>query len=206
MSRETESTAVSHTNAVKDIIEVSRQSAKALLQLQSSENINPDGVFVDQTTRGSNKHPQIVAHSHILAYQYQLAKNTYTAQAADLWENPIATEAGRPYEVTVPATTEITLTDDDDDRVDLNTVPTTTEELKLETLSYRWSFRTVNIRYDINTPYRETDDMKTETKRVWLPPRGLQSLFERLEDVRDKLGLAADTEEPTWRSDEPLSP
>jgi len=205
MSKQTESTAVSHTNAVKDIIEVSRQSAKALLHLQSSENINPDGVFVEESTRGSNKHPQIVAHARILAYQYQLAKNTYTAQAADLWENPIKTEAGRPYEVSVPEQTQITLTDDND-RVDLNTISTTTEELKLETLSYRWSFRTVNIQYNTNTPYRETDDIKTDTKRVWLPPRGLQLLLERLEDVRDKLGLAADIDEPTWRSDEPLTP
>jgi len=205
MSKQSESTAVSHTNAVKDIIEVSRQSSKALLQLQSSENINPNGVFVDQTTRGSNTHPQIVAHSHILAYQYQLAKNTYTAQAADLWQNPIETEAGRPYKIMVPEKTQITLTDDND-RVDLNTIPTTTEELKLETLSYRWSFRTVNIQYNTNTPYRETDDIKTDTKRVWLPPRGLQLLLERLEDVRDKLGLAADIDEPTWRSDEPLTP
>lgn len=204
MANQSESTAVSHTNAVKDVIQAARQSYQSLLYLQSYEDVNPDGVFIPDAPRGENEHPQKAAHSHILGYHYQLAKKTLWIQAKDLWQEPIKDGTGSVYEVTVPDGTEFTVSLDDSHHLSLDDIPTKTEQLRLESLSHHWSFRSVTIHYDYDSPYRERQNGQTEIKRVWLPPRALQLLFERLNSVRAKLGLDADVDEPSWRSDNPV--
>jgi hypothetical protein len=204
MAKNSTSTAVSHTNAVKDIVQAGRNAYEAILKLQSVNDINADGVFVE-STRGSEPHPQKAAHAYLLGYHYQLAKKSYWINAKDYWQDPVTDDAGNPYLAVVPDGTDFEITKESpDDSITLDDISTKTEKLRLETVGHRWSFRTVTFRYNASSPYRESDEMHAEQKRVWLPPRGLQLLFEQLENVRSKIGLAADVEEPGWRSDEPV--
>lgn len=198
-----ESTAVSHTHAVKAITQAAQNAYESLLQLQSVDDINPDGVFVHDT-RGSGLHPQKAAHSYVLGYHYQLAKKSYWIKAKDNWQEDLTGDAGETYEATVPAEDEFTITTEDaSTAVTLSDVETTAEPLSLESLSHRWSYRHVTINYKQESPYRERTTT-TEKRRVWLPPRGMQLAFEQLENVRAKIGLGADIETPGWRSDEPV--
>lgn len=195
--------AVSHTSAVRAIVESAQQTYQALLKLQALDDINPDGILLQNNQRGSI-HPQKAAHAYLLGYHYQLSKNTYTVKAKDYWESPLTLENGTEYQITVPTKDTVTLPKDTEE-FSLNDVDTDTETLSLENLSHRWAFRYITIQRNVDNPYDSQGEHTTSTRRrLWLPPRALHLAFEQLEDVRAKINLAAEIETPGWHSEEPI--
>lgn len=198
-----DSNAVSHTNAVRSIVEAAQQSYQALLKLQALDDINPDGILVDDDGYGGI-HPQKAAHSYLLGYHYQLSKKSYTVNAQDYWQESLAGEDGETYTITVPSETDVSLSADEGE-FSLDAVETTSEELSLENMSHRWAFRYITITREVDSPYDERGWHKeTQRRRLWLPPRALHLAFEQLEDVRAKINLAAEIETPGWHSQEPI--
>lgn len=200
MGRNEANTSVSHTNSVQQIIESERATWKAILQMQAADDINPDGVFVDDSRYGSI-HPQKRAHSYVLAYHNMMANKTYWIKAGDLWQEEIVLENGDAYRVDVPRDSTIELDGGD---LSIHNIPTNEEKLTLETLGHRWAFRYVTVERSETGSYGETLN-RAERKRVWLPPKAIYKAFEQLEEVRSQIGIAAEIETPGWRSEEPLS-
>lgn len=200
MARSNEDSAASHSSTVQQIVQSAQRTWQALLQLQAADEINPDGVFV-QDERGST-HPQKQAHSHLLGYHQLIANKEYTVRAQDMWQEELQDRAGHTYEVTVPAKNVVEL---DADTVTLDAIETTTETLSLETLHYRWGLRSIEVHHERRSSWGDTVT-DTSRERVWLPPKGIQLAFEQLEDVRAKIGLAAELGTPDWHGDKVLSP
>lgn len=200
MSRDKDQSA-SHTSSVRQIIEAAQNTWQALLQLQASDQVNPDGVFIDGGYR-SNLHPQKKAHSHLLGYHQLIANKTYTVRAQDMWEQPVKTEGGHTYRVEVPEHETVYL---DNETLELANIETTHERITLETLNHRWGMRYITVNKTVRGSYGSEERDITQ-RRLWLPPKGLQLAFEQLEDVRASVGLAAELGTPDYHETTVLDP
>ena len=169
--------------------------------MQAADEINPDGVFVRDERHGTT-HPQKQAHSHLLGYHQLIANKEYTVRAQDMWQEELKDRAGHTYEVTVPANRVVDL---DADTLTLDSIETTTEALSLETLHYRWGLRSIEVRHERRDSWSGAVT-NTSRERVWLPPKGIQLAFEQLEDVRAKIGLAAELGTPDYHETTVLDP
>jgi hypothetical protein len=200
MSSKRNDSHIAHTSTVRQIIESQQATWKAILNLQATDDMNPDGVFVESNRFGS-LHPQKKAHTYLLGYHNLMANKTYWAKAKDVWQEELKLENGDEYEIEVPENDTLSLNGSD---LTLDNVDTDTETITLETLSHNWAFRYVTVERAVSDSFQE-EQLQNERKRVWLSPRGIQLAFEQLEEVRSKIGIAAEIETPGWRSDEPLS-
>lgn len=200
MSRSADEKSVSHSSAIRQIVNSAENTWQALLQLQAADDINPDGVFVEPNN--SRVHPQKQAHSHLLGYHQLIANKEYTVRAQDMWEEELKDESGYTYQIKVPEKNRVHI---DSDTLTLDDIDTDTEALSLETIHLNWGLRYIEVVSEKSWSYgnRETD---VSRKRVWLPPKGIQLAFEQLEDVRAKIGLGAELGTPDWRAEKVLDP
>lgn len=201
MSKDVESSA-SHTSTVRQIVEAASNTWQALLHLQASDTVNPDGVFITEDTHHGSVHPQKKAHSHLLGYHSLIANNTYTVRAQDLWQEPLQSETGHPYFVEVPGEDTVTL---DSDNLELSKVETDLEKLTLETLSHRWGMRYITVEQVTRGSYGGVE-RSVEQRRIWLPPKAMELAYEQLEDVRAKIGLGAELGTPDYHETTVLDP
>lgn len=185
---------VSHRSASQAIDEISTYTWQSIVKMQASEHTDPDCIFDPPGI-------QRQSHAYLLGYHHRIANKTYTVNAQDYWEPEIKTKNGDTYEIETPE--EHTIDLDEHDSLTADTVPTQTEKFSLETLSDRWTMRQLRTVYTQSDSYG-TGERVQEMKKLWLPPRAIVLAYEQLEDVRAKIGLAADIETPGWRSDEPL--
>lgn len=191
----------SHTSSVRQIIEAAHNTWQALLQLQASDDVNPDGVFVQTHDYGSI-HPQKKAHSHLIGYHQLIANKAYTVRAQNMWEAELKTEAGKIYQIDVPASETVYL---DDESLELANVKTVTETLTLEQLNHRWGMRYITVERLSRGSWGDSEKT-VEQRRLWLPPKGIELAFEQLEDVRAKIGLSADLGTPDYHEKTVLDP
>lgn len=190
---------VAHNNTVRKILESSHATWKSLLELQATDNMNPDGIFLDPEVH-ANRHPQKRAHSQLIGYHQLIANKTYTIKADDLWREELQQENGDVYEVEVPENGEVQV----DDEVSLETIETKKEAISLETLHHRWGMRYIDVVQYVESSWggRQTEHYQ---RRVWLPPKAIALAFEQLEEVRSKVNLAADVDADDWKGHKVLN-
>lgn len=203
MSQKDNNESANHAATVRHILESAEQTWQALLQLEAADDINPDGVFIPRQNHGE-MHAQKIAHIHVIGYQQRLANKTYTVRASNLWQDPITDERGNPIEVRVPKSETVSI--DGSGGLSIDDVgETRVEKVTPETLHHRWSQRFVTVERMETGSWGEQRG-GTETQRVWLPPRAISGVFDRLEDVRTKIGFGAEVATPDWRSEQVLDP
>lgn len=200
MSRSNDDKSVSHSSAIRQIVNSAEKTWQALLQLQAADDINPDGVFVDPNPQ--RMHPQKQAHSHLLGYHQLIANKEYTVRAQDMWEQELEDDAGHVYQIEVPKAHTVHIDGDD---VTLDDIETREEPLSLETLHWQWGLRYIEVVSELRGSYGDRETT-VNRKRIWLPPKGIQLAFEQLEDVRAKIGLGAELGTPDWRAEKVLDP
>lgn len=197
-----ETASASHTSTVRQIVEAAEKTWQALLQLQASSKVNPNGVFVEEDSYRQSMHPQKKAHSYLLGYHQLIANKTYTVRAQDLWEEPLKHKTGHVYTAEVPANTVVEL---DGRELELANIETRSEAISLETLHYHWGMRHISVKR-VKGDSWEDEELKMEQERVWLPPKAIELAYERLEDVRAKIDLGAELGKPDWHADKVLDP
>jgi len=190
-----------HQQSVHQILEAAQMCWKAVTTLQASDDINPDGIFIEDTRRGE-MHPQKKGQAYLLAYHQQMSNKTYWINAQDLWQEPLQDESGEPYTATVPENREIEVTDG---ALTLDSIETAEEQVTLETLSHRWAMRYVSVERQVSDSWGG-DEPVAEQKRVWLPPKAIMYAFEQLEEVRTKIDLGADVQAPPFNAQKVLDP
>jgi len=192
---------IAHSNTVRQILEAAQNTWRAVSQMESEDQLHPDGVFLDADGYG-DKHIQKRAHTHLMSYHKLVASKQYWIHADEKWQAYIKDRHGKELTITVPEKDEIHV---DQDGVSIGDIETVEEPVSLELLSDRWSFRYVDVVSELPNSYGTTEEMR-EKKRVWLPPRAIALLFEQLEAVRAEIQLGADIDAKGWRADKVLDP
>jgi len=187
-----------HQKSVARILDTAHQAWQALTELQATDHINPEGVFA---SAAGEQNPQKRAHDWVMGYRNLIGNKTYWIQAKDLWQDPITDERGRAYQATVPVEDVIHI----DGNLAIDAVETETEKITLETLHHRWALRDVTVVRQEQSTWGSGETIR-EQRRVWLPPKAIMLLFDRLEDLRSTIGLGADVEPPGFSAEKVLDP
>lgn len=197
--------ASAHSAALKAITDARRNTRNYRFLMEKSDRVQDDAVFVDPS---EDNHPQKLAHSAVIDFQQELAQPEYTVMMNDIWSEKLSDDTGDEIEIEVPreeSVKKVIGSREDPENVlpERENIETKTETLSLETLSHRWSGRTITVHIEWDSPYYADND-ETRTVRLWLPPKAIKVAYSQLNSALSKMGLLADTSAPIERDPDPI--
>lgn len=197
--------ASAHSAALKAITDARRNTRNYRFLMEKSDRVQDDAIFVDPN---EDKHPQKLAHAALIDFQQELAQPEYTVMMNDVWSETLSDDAGKDIEIEVPKNETVTKVigsrgDPENVLPERRNIETKTESLSLETLSHKWSGRTITVQIEWDSPYYANSD-KTRTVRLWLPPKAIKVAYSQLNSALSKIGLLANTSAPIERDPDPI--
>lgn len=190
-----------HNRAIQALSDA-RQHVRAYRFELEKANVPDDQVFVQ-----AEQHPQKNMHAALLDYYEEVNEPEYILMMEDIWRENLSDERGRDVKVRVPKNNvvEKTVTEGTINNMipDLEKIETKEETVSLETLGFRWAGRSVTVRANIDSPYRD-DAEKVQEVRLWMPPKILRAAYSQLNSALSKIGLLAQTRAPVDHDPEPI--
>lgn len=194
-----------HSAAIQALTDARQNTRKYVFLMERSDNVSEDAVFVDPNV---SDHPQKLAHSAVLDFQREVSQPEYTLKMDNIWQENLTDDAGNDIEIEVPednATVRKSVTDGDSSVLpDRSEIDTRTETVSLESLSHRWSGRSITVIVEKDSPYYPSSDPEASELRVWLPPKAIKPAYDQLNSALSKIGLLAQTSAPVEHDPDPV--
>jgi len=194
-----------HSAALQAITKARQNTRNYRFLMEKSDRVQDDAIFVDPD---EDQHPQKLAHAALIDFQQELAQPEYTVMMDDIWSATLEDDAGNPIRIEVPeedTVTKVIGSRENPENVlpSRDSIETTKETVSLETLPHKWSGRTITVQIDWDSPYY-ADSERTQTVRVWLPPKAIKAAYSQLNSALSKIGLLANTSAPIERDPDPI--
>lgn len=196
-----------HKSAVSDILQARRQALQWLARMNVARGIDWDSPIVRGNQTQYEQHPQRPAHGYLLLYAQNVGNKSYWVEEKELFTEPLKTPTGETYTATVPVQQNYEFESNQYGQgsvtPSLSDLETTEEEIRLETLTYKWQNRQVSVTIEHTSPYTQADRTR-EVIDLWLPPRAISLAFQQLDELAASLNFLADAKDelPTWGFEE----
>lgn len=177
-----------HDFALSTLAETRQQTKQLVEMLNATDNVARNAIFLPTGTNGEDSiHAR--AHAAVLTYADELTKPTYliSANAQQFYVEEYAT-VDIPVELYQGETVTISVADPrnsfDPAMYDFDMEGW---EISLQNLSW-WSMRFIEIEKEVTSPYWN-DGVRSERRKVVLPPRTIRETFNRLDSLAAELGV-----------------
>lgn len=203
MSKNQSTTA--HSRAIQALTDARQNTRQYRFYLERADNIQDDAIFIQND---SDQDPHKLAHAALIDFYEEVNQPEYTIKVENLWQENLKDRAGHDIKIDVPKERVIEKTVTDQTGInnfvpDRSDIETKAETVSLETLGHRWSNRTIKVRVTVDSPYYAAEN-RTETVKLWLPPKAIREAYSQLNSALSKIGLLAQTSAPIEHDPEPI--
>lgn len=205
MSEQQSSSRSAHGAAIQALTNARQNTRNYRFLMEKSDRVVEDAIFIDPD---DDNHPQKLAHAALIDYHEEVNQPEYTVKMNKLWQKDLAGQGGNPITIEVPREDRVrkVVTDEDINSVlpDRSELETREETISLETLSHKWSGRSLEVEIERDSAYYEVPEPRVETVRLWLPPKAIKAAYRQLNSALSKIGLLAQTSAPVEHDPDPI--